>query len=280
VLSPAALASDWVQDDTRWAYNLQRKDPTRLILPVLCEAVELDEIWLFLQDFRRIEMPGSQPYPPEEAIRRTLRVLALTPAGEAPIAVTPQPAESLDDLLTQGRALQAQKKYAEALPFFQRTMQLYPNKLDAWIDYGLTLLELRRFEESLVAFDHALDLNPKSELAMRSKADTLFASGRYVEAVQAYDRALQDNPTYVTAWYNRGTALLALRRFEEAAENYRTLQRLDPRNSDAFMFQANALWHSGRRRDAIVAFEQALELKPGSLGDLTRPIRTLIRRYQ
>ena len=56
VLSPAALASRWVEDECRWAYGLLRRDPTRTILPVLAAAIadELD-LWLFLQDFKRVE---------------------------------------------------------------------------------------------------------------------------------------------------------------------------------------------------------------------------------
>src|SRR5262249_1604140 len=73
VLSPAALASRWVEDECRWAYGLLRRDPTRTILPVLAVPIadEMD-LWLFLQDFKRVEAPGVQPFPPGEAVRRTL----------------------------------------------------------------------------------------------------------------------------------------------------------------------------------------------------------------
>jgi hypothetical protein len=53
-------------------------------------------------------------------IAQALRLLALTPKGQTPVPVTPQPAESLEDLLTQGRALQAQEKHTEAPPIFKR----------------------------------------------------------------------------------------------------------------------------------------------------------------
>jgi hypothetical protein len=56
----------------------------------------------------------------------TLTLLALTPKGEASMAVTPQSGESLDDLLTQGRALAAQKRWADAMPFFQRATDRDP----------------------------------------------------------------------------------------------------------------------------------------------------------
>src|SRR4051794_40618662 len=63
MLSPAALASRWVEDETRWAYNLMRKDPNRIMLPILTGEVAEDDIWLFLQEFKRIEGPDGKPYP-------------------------------------------------------------------------------------------------------------------------------------------------------------------------------------------------------------------------
>src|SRR5262245_49927808 len=53
ILSPAALASEWVRDESAWAYRLYKRDPKRIILPVLVEAVQEDDIWLWMQDFRR-----------------------------------------------------------------------------------------------------------------------------------------------------------------------------------------------------------------------------------
>src|SRR5579863_9548913 len=49
ILSPAALASPWVKDECSWAYNLARRDPARIILPVLAGAVAEEDIWLWLQ---------------------------------------------------------------------------------------------------------------------------------------------------------------------------------------------------------------------------------------
>ncbi len=105
VLSPAALHSQWVRDETKWAFTRLRREPDRILLPILASPLDEDDIWLFLQDFKRIEAPGVRPYPPDEAIRHTLRALSLTPAGETPTAHVPQPSESIEDLITRGKAL-------------------------------------------------------------------------------------------------------------------------------------------------------------------------------
>jgi hypothetical protein len=114
LLSKHAPASPWVTRETTWAFNLASREPNRLILPLTVGAIEARD------------MP---PHPHVEMVSQTLRLLVLTPQGS--VAVTPQPAEGLSDLLTQGKALQAQQKPAEVLPFFQRATQADPNSFDA-----------------------------------------------------------------------------------------------------------------------------------------------------
>src|SRR5260221_980356 len=91
ILSDAALASQWVRDECTWAYNLLRRDPSRIILPVTAAPLEEDAIWLFLSTFKRIEAPGLKPFPMEEACGRLLHALALTAPGEASVVPTPPP---------------------------------------------------------------------------------------------------------------------------------------------------------------------------------------------
>ena len=63
ILSPAALTSAWVEDESRWAYSFYRKERARTILPVLAAPVSDHDIWVFLQDFKRIEAAGVQALP-------------------------------------------------------------------------------------------------------------------------------------------------------------------------------------------------------------------------
>src|SRR5262249_9846405 len=132
VLSPAAFASGWVRDACEWAYNLSKRESHRLLLPVVAAAYTPRDFnaVLFLESLRRVEAPDHQPYPQAEAIARTLHLLTLTPAGEAPTPLAPQPGESAEDLLTRGEALHAQDKPVEALALFERAIQLAPNSFE------------------------------------------------------------------------------------------------------------------------------------------------------
>src|SRR6185437_13235121 len=158
ILSKAAFASRWVRREIGWAYELLDRDPSRLLLPVTAGPIARDDFspengWLFLHDFKRVEASGYRPYPTDEAVRRLLHTLALTPAGEAPAPTAPQPSESAADLLERGKALKAQKRYAEALPLFERATKLNASSFDAWFNLGFLLGEVGRYSESLAACD-------------------------------------------------------------------------------------------------------------------------------
>jgi hypothetical protein len=38
LLSPVALSSSWVLDECEWSYDLQRDEPSRVMLPLWCSC--------------------------------------------------------------------------------------------------------------------------------------------------------------------------------------------------------------------------------------------------
>lgn len=115
---------------------------------------------LFLDDFLRVEGPHHTPSPEAAVLDRLLRLLALTPAGQAPAGVIPQPGDSVNDLLTQGWALEAQERLTDVLYFFQRATEQAPKDVAAWTGRASVLHDLCRYEEALTTYDRALAITP------------------------------------------------------------------------------------------------------------------------
>lgn len=171
-----------------------------------------DDIWLFLQDFKRIEAPSVKPYPLAEAISRTLHALQLTLPGEAPLPTHPQSEGSMEDLIAKGKALAAQGKYVQAIPFFESAAQLDPNSDFIWFSIGCAYGELRQWSESLAAFERALELNETIAETWANKARVLNELRRYGEALTAADHAMVLKPDLPEALHQRAVALGGLRR--------------------------------------------------------------------
>lgn len=270
VLSPAALQSSWVEDECRWAYALYRADRTRTILPILAAPVESENaFWLFLREFKRVEAADLRPYPVEEAANHLVRALALTPRGEAPTPIAPQPTESYDDLITRAAALFDQNKHAEAQPLLERATQLEPHSWSAWAVLGVTLGELGRYQEALTAYERALSLNQTDASVWNRTGVALMQLERYQEALAAFERALALNPKYGRARVNRDTTLVAVRMVERHAKwtkaeesvaaNERTLA-LNPQDAEAWHNKAVALRVLARTDEADEAERRAKKL--------------------
>ncbi len=299
IVSKAALTSQWVQDECEWAYNLARRKPDRLILPVVAAPYDPDDFdhLLFIESLKRIEGPANTPLPAAEAVARTLRLLELTPAGQRPTPVAPpQPSESLDDLLTKGKALSAQGRHAEAIPFLERATKVDPRSFDAWgnlgalyggvgrwqdaltacdralaldekqawvwTNKGAILNDLGRYQEALVAYDRALALDPNYRDAWSNKGAILNDLGRYQEAIAALDRALALDPNDALAWYNKGNAFNDLKRHQEALASFDRALALDPNYRNAWYNKGTALWELKRYADAVAACDKALSIDP------------------
>ncbi|MBA3824434.1 MAG: toll/interleukin-1 receptor domain-containing protein [Ktedonobacterales bacterium] len=259
VLSPAAMQSAWVKDEARWAYNLYKRDVTRTILPVTAGTIQPSDFdeWLFIEDYKRIEAPGLQPFSATEAARRLLRTLALTPRGEVPAPTAPQVQESADDLLARGKALAGQQHYNAALPLFERATQLAAHSFEAWYNLGYTLSELHRWSAALAANEQAIALNPRHSAAWNNKGFSLSFAKRYQEALGAYETAISLDADDATSWYNMGFVLYELRRYPEALAAFEHALARNPEMTAAWLSKATILRMLGRADEAQQAQTRA-----------------------
>jgi tetratricopeptide (TPR) repeat protein len=262
ILSKNAIASRWVKREADWAEELIDRDPSRVFLPVTAAPIErtdfgTDNGWLAYYGYKRIEAPGFNPYAVQEAANRLLHALALTPVGEIPPSVAPQPSESVDDLITRGRALNAQRHYAEALPLFQPATQLAPGSFDAWFNTGYTLELLEHYDEALVADEHATALDPKSNAASFNEGNARTGLGRYEEALAAYERNFDANDA--RDWRGKGNALRNLSRYEEALAAYERAVTLDPTHAVGWTNKGITLDDLGRREEALAAYVRGFD---------------------
>lgn len=263
ILSPPALASAWVRDECKWAFLRLRQDPRRLILPVLAAPVEKDAIWLFLQDFKRIEKPNGHPYPGPEAIQRTLHALALTPTdpNTSPSAAQAEPM-TYADLLMHGKALEAQHKFAEAFSVFQQALEVVPGALLARRHLGYVQVELARDADALVTTAQVLELDPNDAFSWRNRANALNGLGRNGEALEAIEHALLLDPQDDFAWLYKGIALTHLQRSDDALVAFDRALSLDPGLHVAWMIEATLLRALNRDEEAATALARAQALDP------------------
>lgn len=254
LISPASIASPWVNREAAFALHMGTTDRERIFLPVLAAPTPNETIPAFWQVFQRIAGPGHEPLPPDVAAVETARALGISTGSVAPAVEAPSPvpvpqsesdvADAVAHLLQQGDTYREENYYEEALEQYEQAIALAPQVDSAWALKGTALAEMHRYEE----------------------------------AVEAFAEALRRNPTLLRVWQTQATLLKRLQRNEQALAACDRALALDAESAYMWVLKGNSLWGLRRYADAASAYDSALATDPASLGDMTKSVRALIRR--
>ncbi len=103
-------------------------------------------------------------------------------------------AEKLDD---RGDELNQERRYKEALPYFDKALALSPRFCLVWINKGIALKNLGRLDEAIRCYDTVIKgINPRYKKAWYNKAVALWMKGNIDEAKMCVDKALEIEPNY------------------------------------------------------------------------------------
>jgi protein O-GlcNAc transferase len=93
------------------------------------------------------------------------------------------------------------------------------NDASVFYNRGIALQALKRFEQAVPSYGRAIVLRPGYAGSFFNRGNALQALKRFDEALASYDRAITLKPDYAEAFNNRGVALKELKRIDQALEN-------------------------------------------------------------
>ncbi len=158
--------------------------------------------------------------------------LANYSAASVQEAQPPAPLVSLttstpQELERQGDQLRAQKRYLDAIDYYNAALDKQPTAL-LWNKKGISLLFLTRRKDAEKCFQQALKLDKNSPEALNNLGFVAQIEKNYGKAIKYYERALQARPDSPTFHYNLGAAYFAKHDLNKAVQEYRTAYQLDP----------------------------------------------------
>ena len=147
-------------------------------------------------------------------------------------APTPPPLVSLTDgtpqeLERQGDQLRSQKRYLDAIDYYNAAIAKQPTAL-LWNKKGIALLFVQHNKDAQKCFEQALRVDKNSAEALNNLGFVAQMQKRYNKALKYYQKALDVRPQSPTFHYNMGAAYFAKHEFEKAVEEYHTAFKIDP----------------------------------------------------
>jgi tetratricopeptide (TPR) repeat protein len=146
---------------------------------------------------------------------------------------------------------------------WQHVLALNPNCLWAHINLGDLLLESGKPDEALPWFERAVQLFPYGHWGYARLGAALAALNRKAEARAAFQRALELCPEDWATGQELGLLLLEQHEDEAAALYLKRVVELRPEDPQARGYYGNALRHLGRLDAAAAQYRRAIESAPG-----------------
>jgi len=142
---------------------------------------------------------------------------ALKPEPTPTVIPTPTPL-SFQDYYNKALSLSKQKKYEEALNFFDKALEIEPkNKIVK--NSKLEILKL-------------LNKIKKAEVYIE-KGNELYGEKNFNDSIAYYNKAIKLNPQSKDAWLYKGYSYECLEKYKIAIDCYNKVLELDPGNQDA-----------------------------------------------
>ena len=99
-----------------------------------------------------------------------------------------------------------EKKYAKAVEYYDRVINLSPNHYVAWYNKATDLARLNKYEEAIACYNKAIKLHPTDSSYWTNKGLVLLLQREYAKAVACFDESLRLNPLNKTAKTYRASA--------------------------------------------------------------------------
>jgi tetratricopeptide (TPR) repeat protein len=131
------------------------------------------------------------------------------------------------DLEKQGDQLRAQKRFLDAIDYYNAAIAQQPTAL-LWNKKGITLLFLVHNKDARTSFQQALKIDKNSPEALNNLGFVEQMQKNYGKAIKYYNKALAARPDSATFHYNLGAAYFAKHDFDKATQEYRTAYQFDP----------------------------------------------------
>jgi len=177
------------------------------------------------------------------------------------IVVFGQTSENVSELLKKGGELALGKQYDNALPYFDKVLEIDPQNLDALKAKGFILIFTRDFEEASLILDKVLELDPNDRRSLELKVVALGSIGKSEDTEPFLLRISEINQN-IESLISKGREYYESSELEEALSYYDSALKLDPDNITAFNAKAVIFFDLGKWEESIISIRKAESLAP------------------
>ena len=154
-------------------------------------------------------------------------VEATAPATQVMPPPIPDSSASAAVLEEQGDELRAQKRFLDAVDYYNVALHKQASVL-LWNKIGMSYLLLQRPDQAAKAFDHAIKFDKHDPAAYNNRGYVEQVKRKYDKAIAYYKKAITLRSDDAVFYYNMGSSYFGKHDYAEAAQQYKQAFAIDP----------------------------------------------------
>ena len=154
-------------------------------------------------------------------------VEATAPATQVMPPPIPDSSASASVLEEQGDELRAQKRFLDAVDYYNVALHKQASVL-LWNKIGMSYLLLQRPDQAAKAFDHAIKFDKHDPAAYNNRGYVEQVKRKYDKAIAYYKKAITLRSDDAVFYYNMGSSYFGKHDYAEAAQQYKQAFAIDP----------------------------------------------------
>ena len=170
--------------------------------------------------------------------------------------------ESVYTIFYEGRTLQIEGNYQQAIERYSQTIELHPQLVAAYNNRGNCYFHTGQIALAIQDYDRALELDPRHADAYSNRGNAYKDTGNLVRAIQDHSRSLELDPRSAETHYNRGNAYIDLGDLASGIQDYSRVLELSQGNTAVYAsYRRGIAWlrlgEWGNARSDLAATENA-----------------------
>ncbi len=150
----------------------------------------------------------------------------------------------------------------QAVDALRQATTIDPVNEEAWLNLTRELMELNRYADAISTTQKGITANPNSYALHLRLGAAYLAAGRYREAEDVFRVLVNAGDPLPTSYVGLAQVLMREGRAEEAASELVAAQPVIGRSFLLSYFTGLSLERSGKRQEAISAYQEAVQLNP------------------
>jgi tetratricopeptide (TPR) repeat protein len=127
-----------------------------------------------------------------------------------------------------GIALWGQQQYARAVPIFEKVVAIKPDYVDGYINVALAYFSYEKYAPALKFLERALELSPNNPRALFYRGSILRIQGKLDAAIADMQEVVRQYPRFRDAHRELGFIYYQKKKYELARASYEAVQGIDP----------------------------------------------------